>query len=376
VRVTLTDALATARDPDARLASTFRLQEFEAIARERMTPAAFDYVAGGAGDETSLGENVAAWRRRILRPRVLVDVSTVDSSATVLGSRVAMPLAIAPMASHGLAHPDAEVAVARAAATAGVPFTLSTMSTRSIEEVAAAAPDGIRWFQLYIQEDRGLARAFTERAAAAGYRAIVLTVDLPVLGIRERDRRRGFTLDVPLGNFAGRTEFAGRTDPKASATDGYAMVAGVREASLVWADIATIRGWTDLPLVLKGILTAEDARLAVDHGADAIVVSNHGARQLDRVAAPIDVVEEVVAAVDGRAEVWVDGGARRGIDLVVARALGASCVLIGRPILWALAAGGEAGVDRALAILREELEVALALVGAATLSGIARTHVG
>jgi 4-hydroxymandelate oxidase len=368
--MTTSALLAMSRDPDPRLASTFRLTEFEAIARERMAPAAFDYVTGGAGDEETLAENLAAWRRRVLRPRVLVDVSTVDLSADVLGAWVSMPVAIAPMASHGLAHPDAEVAAARAAATAGVPFTLSTMSTRSIEEVAAAAPDGIRWFQLYVQRDRGLARALTERAAAAGYRAIVLTVDLPVLGIRERERRHGFTLDVPLGNFTSRTHAEG------SLPATFAAPGGVRHESLTWAAIAEIRAWTGLPIVLKGILTGEDAALAVEHGADAIVVSNHGARQLDRVAAPVDVLEEVVEAVDGRAEVWVDGGVRRGIDVVIACALGASCVLIGRPILWALAAGGEAGVDRALTIVREELEVALALVGAPTTARIERAHVG
>ena len=361
--------LAPAREPDPRLASIVRLAEFEAIARERMDPAAFDYVAGGAGDEESLAENEAAWRRQRIRPRVLVDVSTVDLTTTLLGSRVALPVAVAPMACHALAHPEAEVATARAAALAGVPFTLSTMSSRSIEDVAAAAPDGIRWFQLYVQEDREFARSLVVRAEASGYRAIVLTVDLPVLGIRERDRRHGFVLDVPLGNFAGRPSRPVVGHPSHEAPGG------VLHTNLVWDDLETIRSWTRLPIVLKGVLTGEDARLGVAQGAAAIIVSNHGARQLDRVVSAVDVLEEVVDAVAGRAEVWIDGGVRRGIDVVIARALGAQGVLIGRPFSWALATGGEAGVARAIAILREELEVALALTGAPALAGIGRTHV-
>ena len=361
--------LAPAREPDPRLASIVRLAEFEAIARERMAPAAFDYVAGGAGDEESLADNEASWRRYRIRPRVLVDVSAIDLTTTLLGAPVAMPLAVAPMASHGLAHPDAERATARAAAAAGVPFTLSTMSSHSLEEVAAAAPDGVRWFQLYVQEDRGFARLLVERAEASGYRAIVLTVDLPVLGNRERDRRHGFVLDVPLGNFDG------RPDPEVVGRPQHGALGGIRHASLAWDELATIRSWTSLPIVLKGILTAEDARLGVEHGAAAIVVSNHGARQLDRVVAPADALEEVVAAVAGRAEVWVDGGVRRGIDVLIARALGADAVLIGRPFLWALATAGETGVTRALELLADECRVALALTGAPDLARIGRAHV-
>jgi 4-hydroxymandelate oxidase len=345
------------------------LTDFEAIARDRMAPAAYDYVAGGAGGEESLMENVAAWRRRTLRPRVLVDVSTVDLFTTLLGAPAAMPLAIAPIASHGLADAGAEVAMATAAAAGGIPFTLSTMSNRSIEEVAAAAPDGVRWFQLYVQQDLDFGRSLCERAAAAGYRGIVVTVDLPVLGIRERDRRHGFTLGVPLGNFP-----SGPAAPRPART-GYDALGDRRHRGLVWDDLAMIRSWTGLPLVLKGILTGEDAALAVAHGADAIIVSNHGARQLDRVGAPIDALEEVVAAVAGRAEVWVDGGVRRGVDVAVALALGARGVLIGRPMFWALAAGGAAGVTRALAIMREELEVAFSLLGTPTVGDIGRAHV-
>jgi 4-hydroxymandelate oxidase len=259
--------------------------------------------------------------------------------------------------------------MARAAAAAGIPFTLSTMSNRSIEEVAAAAPVGVRWFQLYVQADRGFARSLVQRAEASWYQAIVVTVDLPVLGIRERDRRHGFVLDMPLGNFIG------RTDPPIVGRPSQESPGGVSHSSMTWADIETIGSWTTLPIVLKGILTAEDARLAVNHGVAAIVVSNHGARQLDRVVSTLDALEEIVEAVAGRTEIWVDGGVRRGIDIVIARALGAQGVLIGRPFFWALATGGEAGVARALAIIREELEVALALTGTPTLTQIGRAHV-
>ena len=275
------------------------------------------------------------------------------------------------MAVHGLAHADGEIAAARAAAAAGIPFTLSTTSSRSIEEVAAAAPDGQRWFQLYVQRDPGRSRELVQRAEAAGYGALILTVDLPRLGNRDRDRRSGFELP-PLGNFA---PTAPATHARGAHADGFEMLEAQQEVGLTWDDLATIRSWSRMPLVLKGILTTEDARLAVDHDVDAIVVSNHGARQLDRVAAPVDVLEEIVAAVDGRTEVWVDGGVRRGLDIAIARALGARGVLLGRPIMWALATDGEAGVARAIAILREEFEIALTLLGAPTPDAITRSHV-
>jgi isopentenyl diphosphate isomerase/L-lactate dehydrogenase-like FMN-dependent dehydrogenase len=275
------------------------------------------------------------------------------------------------MAAHGLAHPDAEIATARAAAAAGVPFTLSTVSTRSIEEVAAAIPDGVRWFQLYEHRDRAFTADLCRRAADAGYRALVLTVDLPVLGYRERDRRDGFALDVHLGNFPG--GHPGHDDAPGGET-GYEALGHQQHLGLTWADVATVREWSGLPIVLKGIMTAEDARLAVEHGADAIVVSNHGARQLDRVPATADVLEEVVDEVGGRLPVWVDGGIRRGLDILAALALGADAVLVGRPVLWGLAAGGEAGVARVMAILREELELAMALLGTPTIASITRQH--
>ena len=247
------------------------------------------------------------------------------------------------------------------------------MSTCSLEEVAHAAPNGVRWFQLYTQTEAARTRELVQRSEAAGYGAIVLTVDLPLLGYRERDRRSGFELTGPHGNFAA---------PGSSAThgggihaDGFAQLKQQLVTGLSWDDLAMIRSWSSLPLVLKGIMTAEDAQLAAEHGVDAIVASNHGARQLDRVQAPTDVLESIVAAVDGRVEVWVDGGVRRGHDIAIARALGARGVLLGRPILWALAAGGGAGIERALAIVREEFEIAMALLGTPTPDDIGPSHV-
>lgn len=360
-------------EPSDPLARIVDLAGFEAPARAAMDPAAFDYIAGGAGEELTLAANLAAWRRRTVRPRVLVDVSRVATATTMLGAPASMPVAIAPMAAHGLAHPDAELATARAAAAAGVPFTLSTMSTCSIEAVAEAAPDGVRWFQLYVQADPGASRDLVRRAEAAGYGAIMLTADLPRLGYRDRDRRSGFTLAGPHGNFTDVP--GGATHAGGIHRDGFEQLDEQAETGLSWDDLDTIGGWSSLPLALKGVLTAEDARLAVERGIGTIVVSNHGARQLDRAPVALDVLEEVVAAVDGRAEVWVDGGVRRGLDVAIARALGARGVLLGRPVLWALAVGGQAGVQRALAILREQLEIDLALLGTPTPDDITRDHV-
>lgn len=358
---------------DPRLAGVVSLAEFEPLARLAMEPAAFDYVAGGSWDEISLTDNEAAWRRRRLRPRVLVDVRGVSTETTMLGENTMLPLAVAPMAAQGMVHPQAEIATAEAAAATGVPFILSTMSTCSIEDVASAVPDGVRWFQLYTQAEPRRTRELVQRAEAAGYGAIVLTVDLPLLGYRERDRRSGFELLGPHGNFAPAGDHA--THGGGIHARGFDLLEAQLLTGLSWDDLGTIRGWSSLPLVLKGIMTAEDARLAVDHGVDAIVVSNHGARQLDRVQAPIDVLEEIAAAVDGRTEVWVDGGVRRGLDIAIARALGAQGVLLGRPILWALAAGGRAGVKRALAIVRDEFRIALALLGTPTPDHIGPAHV-
>ncbi len=353
----------TGRLGAADLAAIAALADFEVHARSRMSPGGFDYVAGGAWDEVTLVDNVLAWRRYRFRPRVLTGPASLDLSGRFLGRAAALPIAVAPMAFQALAHPGGEAAMARAAAGAGVPFCMSTSSSITLEDAATAIPDGRRWFQLYNVEDLAFTRSLVERAVAAGYEAIVLTVDLPVLGYRLRDRHSGFRVpkmaNVPpeLDHRSDRYRGMDRLDFRLS-----------------WSDIATVKTWSSLPLVLKGILTVDDAKLAVEAGVAGIVVSNHGGRQLDRSVATADVLEEIVAAVGDRVEVWVDGGIRSGLDVVVALALGATGVLVGRPLYWALAAGGQAGVERALAILREELSVAFPLLGVSDVDGIERSH--
>ena len=341
--------------------------DFERLAEERLDPGAFGYYAGGSGDELALTGNVEAWRRLRLRPRVLVDVSAVSTATTVLGLPVSMPLLVAPTAIQKLAHPDGEPGMARAAAAAGTVMCLSTLATATPAEVAAAAPSSPRWFQLYVFRDRGVTRSFVAQAVEHGYDAIVLTVDAPRLGRRERDFRTGFRvpaeITVPsmaaLGGWEGATplELLGAIDP-----------------SLGWDDLQEVRGLSELPLVLKGIQTAEDAALACEHGVDAIVVSNHGGRQLDAVAPTAELLPEVVNAVAGRMEVYVDGGIRRGSDVVKALALGARAVLAGRAPLWGLACDGEAGARRVLELLREEIELALALCGCTSADAVTETH--
>ena len=341
--------------------------DFERLAEERLDPGAFGYYAGGAGDELALTGNVEAWRRLKLRPRVLADVSAVSTETSVLGTAVSMPLLVAPTAIQKLAHADGEAGMARAAAAAGTVMCLSTIATSTPAEVASAAPGSPRWFQLYVFRDRDVTRALVEQAVEQGYGAIVLTVDAPWLGRRERDLRTGFRVPaeivVPsiaaLGTWEGATplELLGAIDP-----------------SLSWNDLDELRALAPVPLVVKGIQTAEDAALAVEHGVDAIVVSNHGGRQLDAVAATADLLPEIVDAVDGRMEVYVDGGIRRGSDVVKALALGARAVLAGRAPLGGLACDGEAGARRVLELLREETELALALCGCTSPAAVAGKH--
>jgi isopentenyl diphosphate isomerase/L-lactate dehydrogenase-like FMN-dependent dehydrogenase len=342
----------------------FRLDDFEPLARAVLSPEAWAYISGGSWDEVSLRENVAAFQRRVLRPRVLVDVSTIDTSTTLLGARVRMPIGVAPTALQGLVHDEGEVVPARVAGRMGLPYVLSTFSSRSVETVGAVGR-GVRWFQLYVQKDRHLAERLVHRASEAGFGAIVLTVDLPRPGYRERERRFPITDTGAFGN----------VPPGVGGGEYVDFITNVIDASLSWHDLEWLRSLSPLPLVLKGILTAEDARLAVEAGAAGVVVSNHGGRQLDRAPATIDALEAVVAAVDGRAEVYLDGGVRRGTDVVTALALGARAVFIGRPFLYALAAGGEAGVGRAVELLRDELETAMALLGCPTVAAITRDRV-
>jgi len=343
--------------------------DFERLAEALLEPGAFGYYAGGADDERAVAGNGAAWERLRLRPRVLVDVTEVKTETTVLGTPVSMPLLVAPTAIQRLAHPDGEPGMARAAAAAGTLMCLSTLATATPEEVAAAAPGAPRWLQLYVYRDRGVTRAFVEQATEHGYSAMVLTVDAPRLGRRERDLRTGFrvpkeitvpTMAAALGGWEGATPLE---------------LLGAIDSSVTWNDLEELHALSSLPLVLKGVQTAEDAKLACEHAVDAIVVSNHGGRQLDAVAPTAELLPEVVEAVAGRMEVYVDGGIRRGSDVVKALALGARAVLAGRAPLWGLACEGEAGATRVLQLLRDEIELALALCGCTSTDDVSPAHV-
>jgi 4-hydroxymandelate oxidase len=348
------------------------LFELEALAREKLSGESYDYYASGAQDEVTLRENRAAYDRLSLANRVLVDVSRRDLTTTVLGQPVAMPLLVAPTAFQRLATPEGELATVRAAGAAGTVMILSTLSNSSIEEVVAAA-SGPVWFQLYVYRDRKATEGLVRRAEAAGCRAIVLTVDAPVIGRRERDVRNRFHL--PSGLSVANLLPVGYGDLPPSATDsGLATyVSALIDPALSWRDIAWLRSLTTLPLVIKGIVRPDDALRAAEAGAAAIVVSNHGGRQLDTAPATIEVLPEVADALAGSpVEVLVDGGVRRGTDIVKALALGARAVLVGRPVLWGLAVGGEAGAALALGLLRSELDLAMALAGAPTVAEITR----
>ena len=341
--------------------------EYEEVARERLPQMVFDYFAGGAGREWTLRENVTAFDRWVLRPRVLVDVTSRDTATTVLGRDVASPILVAPTALHRMAHPDGELATARAAAAAGTVYTLSSLASTSIEEVAEAVPHGTRWFQLYVYRDRDLTADLVKQAHANGYRALVLTVDTPVLGLRDRDARNRFV--APEGiTLANLVKLGGMREVEGSGL--FAFVHEQQDPGVDWEDVAWLRSLSPMPLVLKGIVTAEDARLAVAAGVDGIVVSNHGGRQLDGTPPTIDALPEVVEAADGRCEIFLDGGVRRGSDVLRAMALGARAVMVGRPVLWGLAAEGEAGVRHVLELLRAEFDVAMAIAGCRSVSEI------
>src|SRR6266700_1011709 len=300
--------------------------DYEALARTKMDPAHWDYIQGGSDDEVTLRANRAAFERIRLRPRVLVDVRTsvIEMRTSVLGMPISMPIMVAPMAMHCLAHPEGECATAQAAGRANTLMAVSTTSTRTLEEIAQEA-SGPLWFQLYGYPSLQFAESLVRRAESAGYRAIVLTVDLPTLGNREKDRRNNVTIPPP---------------PFREANFVDVDKTGQEWVSLTWKSLAWLRSITALPILLKGILTAEDAQLAVEHGMDGIIVSNHGGRQLDTALASIEALPEIVEAVAGRCEVYIDGGVRRGTDILKALALGTRAVLVGRPVLWGLAASG------------------------------------
>jgi 4-hydroxymandelate oxidase len=329
--------------------------DYEPLARSRVERGAWDYYAGGSGDEISLADAHAAWDRIRLRPRVLVDVTTRDLRTVAFGHQLPHPVIVAPTAAHDMAHAEGERATARGAAAAGALMALSTIASAPLEEVAAAAPEAPRWFQLYAPADRGLGQALVERAVAAGYRAVAVTVDLPLPGNRERDIRNGFRIGV------------GAHLPEDQPTDERGII---ELPTFGWDDLGWLRSVCPVPLVAKGILRADDAVRAVDAGCDGIWVSNHGARQLDTSIAGVEALPEIAAAIGDRALLVVDGGVRRGIDVLKGLALGADLVAVGRPIIWGLAAAGADGVQHVLEILRDELSLAMALAGCRSIGEI------
>jgi 4-hydroxymandelate oxidase len=343
--------------------------DFERAAAEKLEAGVLGYFAGGAGDEVTLRDNVAGWRRWRLRPRMLVDVSEVQTSAEVLGGEVSMPVLIAPVAYQRLVDDSGEIGMARAAADAGTVMCLSTLATARPSEVAAAAPGGRRWFQLYCFKDEAVTQALMDEAVKSGFEAIVVTVDAPRGGRRERDLRTGFK--VPEGLGVPSVEAALGIDRAVTIEETFSLM----DPALGWPQLERLASDCTLPVLVKGLLTAEDAALAIEHGAAGVVVSNHGGRQLDCVLATADALPEVVDAIDGRGTVLVDGGIRRGTDVAIALALGADAVLVGRPALWGLAAAGEAGARRVLGVLHDELELALALCGCASPAELTRSHV-
>jgi 4-hydroxymandelate oxidase len=326
-----------------------QVDDYEPVARAKLDADVYDYYAGGAGDERSLEENLRAFERWVIRPRVLRGSGFPDTATEVLGTPIAFPVLVAPWAYQQRAHPDGERGTVRGAASAGTIAVVSSTAVDDVEGIASAS-DAPKWWQLYLFADPGSSADMLARVVSSGYRAICWTVDFPVAGLRHRDSRSGFVMPFGLGD----------------SDQPY-------DPNLTWDHLTFVREHAPgLPVVVKGILTGEDAMLAIKHGVDAIVVSNHGGRQLDSCPAPLDVLPEVVETVAGRIPVLMDGGVRRGTDVVKALALGAAAVLVGRPAVWGLAAEGEAGVAGVLEILRAEFENAMALSGCRTVAEIGR----
>jgi 4-hydroxymandelate oxidase len=347
------------------------LLEYEAGAREVLPRPAFDYFAAGAGCEVTVRENRSAFDALRLRPRVLVPVGKRDQSITLFGRTLPSPILVAPMAFQKIAHPDGEPGTARGAAAAGALFVASTMATVSLEEIAAAS-SAPKWFQLYVFQDRGVTRALVERAEAAGYEALQVTADLPVTGRREADIRNCFAIPEGLTPKNLETAPGGCLTPGGAPSGPVLYTRYLFDPNLSWRDIEWLGTITKLPVLVKGILRGDDADRAISHGAAGIVVSNHGGRQLDTVVPTVRSLPEIVDAVAGRGVVLIDGGVRRGIDIIKALALGANAVQVGRPAIWGLALGGEAGVARVLTLLRDELDNAMALCGCPTIGHITR----
>jgi L-lactate dehydrogenase (cytochrome) len=370
------------------------VEDLRKAAKRRLPHALFEFIDGGAGDESGVAANTGDFAKVLLRMKVMRGVATRDLSTTALGRPIAMPLAIAPTGSAGMVARQGELQILEAAAAAGIPFCQSTMSMPSVEQVAAAAPDADRWFQLYVLKDRGLTRALVERAKAAGCRALLVTLDVPVQGRRRRDIRTGFTVPprfnprtladlalrpgwvadvllgpkITFGNFEGMQGLSG-TVSIASAVNS------MFDLDLAPKDLTWLKDVFGGPVVAKGVMEPDDAAAAVDAGCDAVVVSNHGGRQLEGTPSSIRALPAIVERVGNRAEVWLDGGVRSGHDVVRALALGARLVLIGRATLWGLAVGGTAGVAHLTEIFRKEMDSALAMMGEPSMRGLTRDAV-
>ena len=370
------------------------VEDLRKLAKRRLPIGVFDYIDGGAEDEITLRKNVEAYRKVSFKPRVLRDMANIDTSSSLFGRKLAFPLVLAPTGFTRIAHSEGELAVVRAATRAGIPFTLSTMATRSIEECASVAEKDSRlWFQIYTWKDRSVVKNLVERADAAGFEAVCLTVDTAVLGRRERDVRRGFTLppEIGLGTIIDGVKNPGWTwdfltaDPiRFANVEGLTSIDGSTAVDLAehmksqfdpglsWKDVEWLRSIWKGPILIKGIQTVEDALIAVDSGVEAIAISNHGGSELDEAPPPVDLLPEVAEAVQDRLEIICDGGARRGSDIVKAVSLGATAVMAGRPYLYALAACGERGVDHVLDLLHEGVERTMSLTGAASVDDLTK----
>jgi isopentenyl diphosphate isomerase/L-lactate dehydrogenase-like FMN-dependent dehydrogenase len=367
------------------------IADLRLLARRRLPKAVFDFIEGGAEDEASLRANVEDFGRWVLMPRVAVDVGRRDPAVSILGRPAGLPLLISPTGLAGFYRRDGECASVRAAARANIPYCLSTTSVASLEQVAAAAPDADRWFQLYFLRDRDWMDGLVRRAAAAGYRVLCLTVDLALSGRRERDVRNGFTVPLrprlatalDLARRPGWLFDAMRSNPRfgnfEQGSGGFTniarYVATQFEPSADWDDVARLRELWRGPMAVKGVVHPADAEKAVGLGIEAVMVSNHGGRQLDHAPSAIAALPDIAAAIGGRAEIILDGGIRRGTDVLKALALGATACSSGRAFLWGLAAGGEVGVERAISIFRGELDIAMALLGTPGVADVSSDHV-
>ncbi len=343
--------------------------EFEPLARERLSQMAYDYIRSGGADEITMRENRLGFERLQLSPRVLTDVSQIDTRITLFGAELASPILLAPIAYHRVFHPDGELATARGASAAGAPFVISSFTTTAIDEIARNTQQSI-WFQLYVQRDRGFTRDMVERAVSQGCKAVCLTVDTPVLGCRYGQLQFALPAGIECVHVRG---LAQKLMVSGHQTRGIGIYDVLFDPKFSWRDLEWLRSFAGVPLLLKGVLTPDDAVRAVDAGVEGIIVSNHGGRNLDTLPAAIEALPRVVEAVQGRIPVLMDSGIRRGTDILMALALGAKAVLIGRPYAYGLAAGGADGVERVIRILREELERTMALTGRRSIAEIDRT---